>query len=107
MKGISSLQELMRHKDFFVTIDSKDAYLTVPIHPVDRKFFRIHWSGGGRFVSILMASLRSFLCPLDFHQNFETNCNLFKETRTSFDYLARRYSHIKFKRGRGREKLFI
>ena len=42
-----------------------------------------------------------------FHQNFETNCNLFKETRTSFDYLARRYSHIKFKRGRGREKLFI
>ncbi|KZS19608.1 Uncharacterized protein APZ42_013881 [Daphnia magna] len=72
MEGIGSLQELIRHNDFFVKIDLKDAYLTVLIHPEDKKFFRILW-GGGRFVSISMPSLRSFLCPLDFHQNFKTN----------------------------------
>jgi hypothetical protein len=45
MEGISSLQELIRRDDFFVKIDLKDAYLTVPVHPEDRKFFRILWGG--------------------------------------------------------------
>jgi hypothetical protein len=39
MEGISSLQELIRRDDFFVKIDLKDAYLTVPVE--DRTFFRI------------------------------------------------------------------
>lgn len=43
MEGIDSLQELIRHNDFFVKIDLKDTYLTVPIHPEDKKFFRILW----------------------------------------------------------------
>jgi hypothetical protein len=46
MEGISCLQELIRRNDFFVKIDLKDAYLTVPVHPEDRKFFRILWGGG-------------------------------------------------------------
>jgi hypothetical protein len=43
MEGIRSLQELIRHHDFFVKIDLMDAYLTVPLHPEDKKFCRILW----------------------------------------------------------------
>jgi hypothetical protein len=49
MEGISSLQELIRQNAFFVKTDLKDAYLTVPAHPEDRKFYRILWGGGGVF----------------------------------------------------------
>jgi hypothetical protein len=51
MEGISSLQDLIHLDDYFVKIDLQDAYLTVPVHEDDRKFFRMS-GGGGAFVSV-------------------------------------------------------
>ena len=45
MEGVGTLQEIIRPNDFFVKINLKDAYLTVPIHPEDRRFLRIFWEG--------------------------------------------------------------
>ena len=43
MEGISVLKDMVREGDFFTKIDIKDAYLTVPIHPEDRKFLHFRW----------------------------------------------------------------
>jgi hypothetical protein len=47
MEAIGSLQQLIRYNIFFVKIDLMDRYLTVPLHPEDKKFFKILWGGGG------------------------------------------------------------
>ncbi|KZS08158.1 Uncharacterized protein APZ42_027944 [Daphnia magna] len=44
MEGMDLLHEMIRQDDFFVKIDLKDAYLTVPIHHGDRKYFQIRWA---------------------------------------------------------------
>ncbi|KZS13077.1 Uncharacterized protein APZ42_021816 [Daphnia magna] len=44
MEGMDLLHEMIRQDDFFVKIDLKDAYLTVPIHHGHRKYFQIRWA---------------------------------------------------------------
>ena len=43
MEGLDSVKFLVRQGDWLVKIDLKDAYLTVPIHPSQRKFLRFSW----------------------------------------------------------------
>ena len=45
MEGINVLKEMVRKGDFFTKIDLQDAYLTIPIHPGDRKFLQFMWEG--------------------------------------------------------------
>ncbi len=43
MEGISVLKELICEGDYFTKIDLKDAYLTIPVFPEDKKFLQILW----------------------------------------------------------------
>lgn len=43
MEGLDSVRILALQGDWLVKIDLKDAYLTVPIHPSQRKFLRFSW----------------------------------------------------------------
>lgn len=44
MEGLNSLLDLLSGSEFFTTIDLKDAYFTVPIHPEHYKYLRIEWN---------------------------------------------------------------
>ena len=43
MEGSGMLKHLVRQGDWFVKIDLKDAYLTVPIHPSHHRFLQLQW----------------------------------------------------------------
>lgn len=43
MEGIGMLKDLLRKDDWLVTVDLKDAYLSVPMAEVHRKFLRFVW----------------------------------------------------------------
>lgn len=45
MEGIQVLKDTIRPLDFFVKIDLKDAYLTVPIFHEHKKILQIRWKG--------------------------------------------------------------
>ena len=45
MEGLNVLKDIVRKGDFFTKIDLQDAYLTVPIHPDDKKFLQFRWGG--------------------------------------------------------------
>ena len=85
MEGVGTLQEIIRPNDFFVKMDLKDAYLTVPIHPKDRRFLRTFWEG----VLYQFRCLPFGLSPVPwlFTKIVKTNCDLFKETRPSFLFI--------------------
>ena len=43
MGGLSSLLDLIRPNDYMITMDLKDAYLSVPIHADHLKYLRFEW----------------------------------------------------------------
>ena len=43
MKGLTSLLDLIRPNDYMITMDLKDAYLSVPIHADHSKYLRFEW----------------------------------------------------------------
>lgn len=43
MEGAKLIRDLLRRKDWMISIDLKDAYLSVPISPQHRKFLRFPW----------------------------------------------------------------
>ena len=43
MEGVHMVKELLRKDDWMVSIDLKDAYLSVPVAPVHRKYLRFKW----------------------------------------------------------------
>ena len=43
MEGLSSLLDLIRSNDYMITMDLKDAYLSVPIHADHSKYLRFEW----------------------------------------------------------------
>ena len=44
MEGLTSLLDLIRPNDFMITMDLKDAYLSVPIHADHSKYLRFEWA---------------------------------------------------------------
>ena len=44
MEGLNSLLDLLSGAEYFTTIDLKDAYFTIPIHPDHYKYLRFKWS---------------------------------------------------------------
>ena len=44
MEGLNSLLDLLSGSEFFTTIDLKDAYFTIPIHPEHYKYLRFEWN---------------------------------------------------------------
>ena len=45
MDTLEDIRSLLRPGDWAVSIDLKDAYFHVPIHPEARKFLRFGWRG--------------------------------------------------------------
>ena len=45
MEGIHLLRDLIWKGDWFMNLDLKDAYVTVPIHSDDQKFLHFLWKG--------------------------------------------------------------
>ncbi len=45
MEGLATARDLIRKGDWIAKIDLTDAYLTVPLHPDDRKFLQFSWMG--------------------------------------------------------------
>lgn len=43
MEGVGLLKETIRQNDYFVKIDLRDAYLSIPVHIDDRKFLQFTW----------------------------------------------------------------
>ena len=43
MEGVHMVKELLRKDDWMVSIDLKDAYLSVPVVPTHRKYLRFKW----------------------------------------------------------------
>ena len=44
MEGLNTLLDLLSGSEFFTTIDLKDAYFTIPIHPDHYKYLRFEWN---------------------------------------------------------------
>ena len=44
MEGLNTLLDLLSGSEFFITIDLKDAYFTIPIHPDHYKYLRFEWN---------------------------------------------------------------
>lgn len=45
LEDLKTVIRLLSHGDFLATIDLKDAYLLLPIHPEDRRFLRFRFQG--------------------------------------------------------------
>ena len=45
MENIDSTINYVSPGDYMVSLDLKDAYFSVPIHPLDRKLLRFFWKG--------------------------------------------------------------
>ena len=45
MENLETVRYLVREGDWFIKIDLKDAYLTVPVHDSQKKFLRFSWRG--------------------------------------------------------------
>ena len=45
MEGVHMIKELLRKDDWMVSIDLKDAYLSVPVTPTHCKYLRFNWRG--------------------------------------------------------------
>ena len=45
MENLETVRYLVREGDWFIKIDLKDAYLTVPVHDSQKKFLRVSWRG--------------------------------------------------------------
>ena len=45
MEGVHVLRDLLRKGDWMISIDLKDAYQSVPVAEMDRKFLRFRWDG--------------------------------------------------------------
>ena len=45
MENIDSTINYVSPGDYMVSLDLKDAYFSVPIHPLDRKLLRLFWKG--------------------------------------------------------------
>ena len=45
MEGIYTLRDVLQMSDWMGKLDLLDAYLTVPIHPSDRKYLKFCWNG--------------------------------------------------------------
>ena len=45
MEGIYTLRDVLQRSDWMGKLDLSDAYLTVPIHPSDRKYLKFCWNG--------------------------------------------------------------
>lgn len=44
MEELNSLLDLLLGSEFLTTIDQKDAYFTIPIHPDHYKYLRFEWN---------------------------------------------------------------
>ena len=77
MEGLSLSKELLSKGDYLCKLDLKDAYFTVALHKLSRKYVRVPWRGESFRVS--MPVLRSGACPKDFHKTYE-NSNCINET---------------------------
>ena len=45
MEGVSTVKQLIRKGDFMAKLDLKDAYLTIPMHPVNHVWLCFKWGG--------------------------------------------------------------
>ena len=45
METVRTVLAAVRHHDWMVSVDLKDAYLQIPIHPQSRRFLRFSWEG--------------------------------------------------------------
>ena len=45
MENLETVRFLVRKGDWFVKLDLKDAYLTVPVHNSHQKYLRFQWEG--------------------------------------------------------------
>ena len=89
MENLALLRDLVQRGDFFTKIDLTDAYLSVPLHKLDRKFLQFSWNS--KFYQFRTLCFWAFYRTLGVHKNFKADYSLFKTVRTSVNRLPRRY----------------
>ena len=82
-----------RMHDWMTKVDSKDLYLGIPMHEVDRSFFHLP---SGSAISSLYASICSIVCTMCLYQDLPANCNSAQGARSEAGsiYLTMYYSLV-------------
>ena len=57
MENIDSTINYVSTGDYMVSLDLKDAYFSVPIHPLDRKLLRFFWKGIAHVAGLIVSAL--------------------------------------------------
>jgi hypothetical protein len=79
MENLETVRFLVRKGDWFVKLDLKDAYLTVPVHNSHQKYLRFQWEG--RVFQFKCMAFRSCPSPQNIHKTFEGSRRFLKKKR--------------------------
>jgi hypothetical protein len=93
MESLDSVRFLVKKGDWFVKLDLKDAYLTIPLHPTHQKFLRFEWRGS---ISVSVHGVWSRSSAPCFHQITLSSCRLSKVSWNKTCYLFGRYFNYEF-----------
>ena len=88
MEGARSIRDLLRRGDWMVTIDLKDAYLSVPVDTEHRQYLRFIM--GRRDLRIPMSPIRTEQCSEGFHQANEASDGATETSGSALSHLPGR-----------------
>lgn len=78
--------ELIEKDEYFVSLDLKSAYFSIPIHPDSQKYLKFIWRN---HVEICLPSIWTFFSSFCFHKGFKTSICIFQANRNKMLLLYR------------------